>query len=235
MKKLKRRYLDEGDELGVDWERWADGRVWHLKRKRDFPDVHPNLAREAVLNAAERMGKAVQSIRDRRTPTSPYVWVQFADHEIGLGDPCPCGSRRLFRLHTYFARCAECNAQLILSKASVMAADDAIEPAPDDSGLDEDEDDSLLGSAALRRLKDIRLSRLKRSGERDVYRGYALDGTTLVLLIVEFHLGPGESLEPEDVLDRAASVRAIPFDQVDGLVDTSVLLSRRESEWDLVL
>lgn len=31
----------EADDLGADWERWADGRAFRLKRKRDFADVDP--------------------------------------------------------------------------------------------------------------------------------------------------------------------------------------------------
>ena len=236
MKKLRRR-LPEGEELGLDWERFADGRPWHLKRKRDFADLDPLLAREAAGNAAERMGKAVKTVRDRHAPKK-YMWVQFADHEIGLGDPCPCGSRRLLRLHTYFARCAECDAQLILSPSTVAVADDdaAPESDSDDAGTLDDGTGAVSdAAAALLALKEVRLSRAMLSGDREVYRGYGVDGTTPVLLVVEFRTSSGLSLEPRDAVSRAASVQTIPFQQIEGLVDTSALLSRDESEWDLVL
>src|SRR5439155_20421526 len=82
----------EGDDLGADWERWADGRAHRLKRKRHFADVDPGLARDAAEAAAARMGKAVRTTRDKMMPEK-YMWVQFADHCVGPGEPCPCGIR----------------------------------------------------------------------------------------------------------------------------------------------
>lgn len=228
--KLKRRYLPEGEELGVHWERYADGHPWRLKRKRDFGDVNPQLAREAAVNAAARMGKAVQAVKDRRFPEK-YMWVQFADHEIGLGEPCPCGSRKLLRLHTYFARCPACHALLLLSKSSVALAEGDEDEQP------EEESEAPAGQAAtlLEQLEDVRLSRIRRSGEREVYRGYGIRGGTLVMVIAEFAAAPNEPLDPEEALDRAADVHVVPMSQLEDLLDTSILVGRDEAEWDLVL
>ena len=46
-----------------------------------------------------------------------YAWVQFVDHEVMVGDPCPCGSRRLVRTHPRFARCPRCEAHVGLVPA----------------------------------------------------------------------------------------------------------------------
>ena len=176
------------------------------------------------------MGKAVQAVKDKRFPEK-YMWVQFADHEIGLGEPCPCGSRRVLRLHTYFARCPQCHAQLLLSPASVALADG------DEDEHVEDEAEAPAGSAAARleRLTDVHLSRIRRSGEREVYRGYGEHDGTLVLVIAEFDAAAHEPLEPEIALDRAAAVQVVPLNQLDDLLDPSSLVRRDESEWDLVL
>jgi len=214
-----KRKLPEGEELGVEWERWADGRAWRLKRGRDFGDVHPELARRAAKNAARRMGKVVQTVRDR-IDGERYTWVQFADYEIPLGAPCPCGGRRLYRLHTYFARCAACGAQLLLTRASVSA------------GGEEAEDEAAAG---LRDLSEVHLERVERTGDREIYRGYGRSGEAPVLVIAEFHAEEGEPLLAEEAADRLASLQVVPFTRLGPLVDVSSLWSRAESEWDLVL
>jgi hypothetical protein len=212
----KKRRLPVGEDLGVDWERWADGRTWRLKRKRDFPDVDPHLAGDAAATAALRMGKAVMTTKDRYYPDK-FVWIQFADHQVAFGEPCPCGSRRLVRLHPNFARCPECRAELILS-----------------------EDEREVGPAAtLRRMSDVHLALLDRSDACELYRGFALSsGKKWVLLIVELKPAEegenGQSLDQNDVLARALKVRFVPFDQLEGLLDLDTLSNREESDWDLV-
>lgn len=214
--------VDElGAELGVDWAQWADGRAFRLKRKRDFPNVDPGLARTAAAHGAERMGKVVQSVRDKQFPEK-FIWVQFADHEIHIGDPCPCGSRRLLRLHTHFARCPECRSQLLLLAPS-LDEDDAVEVG------------SQKGSV-LKELTDVRLDRLDRSGDAELYRGYGRQETgDPVLLLVEVRAEPGEELSPEEALDRVQKVKKVPFEMLSDLLDVSTFLARDESDWDLVL
>jgi DNA-directed RNA polymerase subunit RPC12/RpoP len=114
---VKVRNLAEDDDLGLPWEKWADGMPHRLKRKRDFPDIDPDIVREAAKNAARRMGKAVQAQQDKmtRNGATKYVWVQFADYEVRIGEPCKCGSRRLLRVHPFFARCAACDARILLA------------------------------------------------------------------------------------------------------------------------
>lgn len=208
--------LPEGEDLGLDWDKWADGRAFRLKRKRDFPaDLNPELARDAARYAAEKRGKVVRTITDRWFPKK-YIWVQFADGEVEIGEPCPCGSRRLLRLHQHFARCPECDRQLILT----MPEDDGSkkEPRP---------------VRVLRNLTDIHLIRRGRSGDNEVYRGYGTQAGIPVFLFVEFRAEPEESLDAEEVFTRAVSVQVVPFNEVEDLFDASSVSN--EDDWDLVL
>ena len=118
------------EDLGVDWSRWSDGRAYRLKRKKDFPNVSPGHARTAAENAAVKMGKVARTVRDKMIPEK-LIWIQFADGEVGAGQPCPrCGSRKLLNLHADVVRCPQCNAQLLLSSQGL----EAIEAEPAGAG-----------------------------------------------------------------------------------------------------
>jgi hypothetical protein len=210
-KKLKPK-LEEGEELGVDWDRWAaDRRPHRLKRKRDFDDVDPALIKLAAKNGSERLRKAVHTFPDPFFPEK-FVWIQFADHKVVTGNPCRCGSRKLFRLHKNFARCGECGAQLLLK--------------------DEDDSQDVI---LLRQLKNACLERIETGHKRrDAYRGYAEKGDKLVLLFAEFRKDEEEELSPDNVYDRVERTSFIHFDRLEGFVDARPLLARDESTWDLV-
>ena len=211
--KAKKRQLEVGDELGVDWERWADGRPWRLKRNRHFGDVDPRLAIEAAANAARRMGKAVQAVRDRHFPDKA-IWVQFADGRIATGSPCHCGSRRLYRLHPRFLRCEACDSTLLEVANDV----DEFEPQP---------------AVKLRRLTGVHLAWLERTEDRDVYRGYGeLDGTPL-FLIAEFRVESGQPLNTEEAFRRIERLDRIPLERFSDLFEVSTLRGSAP-EWDLV-
>ncbi len=111
---MKRR-TKEDDDLGLPWDKLADGLPHRLKRSRDFPDADQKIVRKAATKAAKRMDKAVRVMPDKMARNrNDFLWVQFADYEINLGEPCKCGGRHILRFHQYFGRCAACNAQLIL-------------------------------------------------------------------------------------------------------------------------
>jgi hypothetical protein len=224
-------YLAEGDELGLPWERWSDGLPHRLKRKRDFGDIDPELVRAAAKNAAKRMGKAVQAQPDRMLPDSKskYVWVQFADHEIRIGEPCKCGGRHLLRVHPFFARCTDWGAQLLLAPKR-DAEIDGVESADDD----EDEDDRPQPADLLRQLTDVHLAKVERTDDRETYRGYARLGKTPMLLIAQFRAERGEQLAPKHAFDRVAAVQVLPLRQLGGLLDASAFMDPN-AEWDLIL
>ena len=212
--KAKKRLLEAEDELGVDWERVADGRPWRLKRKKHFGDVDPGMAMEAATNAARRMGKAVQTTRDRQSPKK-YCWVQFADGRIRLGDPCSCGSRRFYRLHPHFLRCVECNRMLIQS----------------DSPNDEYESRAAF---KLRKLSGVCLSRIDPTEEHEIYRGYGEWEGQPMLVRAEFEPEDGKSVTAEDAYQRIAKVEWLPFDGLSDIFDISALRGDAP-DWDLVL
>ena len=226
---MKGRFLPEGDELGLPWEQWSDGLPHRLKRKRDFGDVDPELVREAAKNAAKRMGKVVQALPDKMTVKSAekYVWIQFADYEVRVGDPCKCGGRRLLRVHPFFARCTECGAELLLAPKK----NEGFESTDDEDDEDGERPDP---GGFLRDLTDVHLSRIEHFDDRETYRGYGRLGETQVFLIVQFRAGPNEQLRADDALDRVAAVQILPLRHLDGLLDTSALMDPRAA-WDLTL
>lgn len=203
---------DPPGDLGVDWSRWADGRAFRLKRKRDFPDVDPGVAREAAKEAAARMGKAVLTVRDRSSPNK-FIWVQFADHKVKIGEPCPCGSRRLLRLHENFARCPECRAQLLLVKA------------------DQDEVQETRARRQLREMSDVRLWRRKRTEKHEHFRGVAAVEDETVFLLALFNADPEDDpVTEDDAVDRLVALHVVPLTELHDLVDVSALLARAEDE-----
>ena len=213
--KAKRRLLEAQDELGVDWERWADGRAWRLKRNRHYGDVDPTMAMEAAANAARRMGKAVQTTRDRMFPEKA-IWVQFADGRIRTGDPCECGSRRLYRLHPNFLRCPQCHKLLLESDST---------------------DDGEFGTRAsfrLRKMTGVHLTRFERTGDNDLYRGFGESEGKPVVVLAEFRAAEQDPVTPVDAYDRIVKLQSLPFDGFSDLFDLSALRGDAP-EWDLVL
>jgi len=214
--RLRRRKFDlEADDLGVDWERWADGRAFRLKRKRDFADVEPGKARNAAEAAAARMGKVVLTTRDKQLPRK-FVWIQFADAKIKAGEPCPkCGSTRLLRVHRLYARCPECGAFLLL------AAGGNQEKAP-------------RAERTLRELSHIHLASRGQEGDAHVYRGHALLQDSPVFVLAHFSAKEEEGpVTVEDAFERVTNVQVVPYEQLDDFADTSAL--ERAGDWDLEL
>ena len=222
MKKPAKTMLREVTDVGADWDRWADGRAFRLKRKRHFADVDPALVGQAAEAAAARMGKAVLTSRDRLLPHK-YVWVQFADHRVGPDEPCPCGSRRLLRVHANFLRCPACKAQLLLSDQP--------------SGPRE-----TRAMTTLRSLSNVHLERRGDGSARHLvlYRGYARQGEELVFLLVDFKRDEEEDEEVtvENAFDRVRVVRVVPFRELADVFDVQSVepgpFWSRESHWDLV-
>jgi hypothetical protein len=210
---MKKRLLEEGDELGLDWDRWADGHPHQLHRKRHLGGHPTHIVREAARNAAIKRGKVVQTLN-----YYGVFWVQFSDYRIRSGEPCPCGGRELVQLHPLYLRCTSCNAQLEL-QASTIFDESGEEPSP----LDD--------------FSDIHLHYLEPSPTGDVYRGYASDTNgSDVLLFVEFKRrrdAGGGPLTTENARERVFSLRAVPLEELEGLIDPRSLTGR--SDWDLVL
>lgn len=220
------------EDLGVDWSRWSDGRAYRLKRKKDFPNVNPGLARTACEQAATRMGKVARTVRDKMMPEK-LIWVQFADAEIRVGEPCPrCGSRRILNLHAEIARCPECKAQLLLSNEGLEVMDEAA------AG-----DESSVPSAARRarmaqRLRGLENVHLQRSGEadhNDLYSGWGEQEGARFIVLAEFEPSEdGEEISLDNMDERVLVVKALPAHLFEGLVDVDELAVRPDADWDLI-
>jgi hypothetical protein len=102
-----------------DLAHFADGRVWRLKRGRDFQGSI-RAFRLSIGDAAEQMGKVVTISRDKYRP-DVYLWVQFGDGETAPGETCVCGSDRIVRVHQRWARCETCGRLLGLVARDVEA------------------------------------------------------------------------------------------------------------------
>lgn len=97
-------------ETPLPWRKWADGRVWRLRRGHDF-HVRSAVLQEAAKDVAAQLGKGVRISVDeftRRRVVRSFVWIQFVDAEIPLGSECPCGEKRLLHSHPTFATCPTC-------------------------------------------------------------------------------------------------------------------------------
>jgi hypothetical protein len=209
-------------DLAIDWPRWADGRAHRLKRKRHFANVKPSLIAKAAGAAAEAMGKVVVTGKDSLVPDK-YIWIQFADFNVPANQPCRCGSRRLHRVHTKFAKCPQCKAFILLTDSE-----------------DEDDPTDSRSTRRLRALEDVRLERRGRSEQRyELLRGFGRKDGELVFLISELRIEPNEEqVELEQFWARLATVRIVPFSELGDLFGVSadeVAAAWQEREWEIVL
>jgi hypothetical protein len=222
------------EDLGVDWSRWSDGRAYRLKRKKDFPNVNPGLARTACEQAATKMGKVARTVRDKTIPEK-LIWIQFADAEIRIGEPCPrCGSRRILNLHADVARCPQCRAQLLISNKGLEALDDE---GGEGEGEETAPGDQQRAKMA-RRIRELETFRLQRSGEaghNELYTGWGEGESVRYIVLAEFEPSEdGDEVSIENMDDRILLVKTIPAHLLEGLVDVNELAVRPDADWDLV-
>jgi len=231
--------------LDLQWDRWADGRVWRLKRGRDYDVESRQLVRAARL-AADAMGKVVRTSVDdiplwRRWDSS--LWVQFLDAEVPEGQPCLCGGTELVRLHPRVARCTACGSRLAL--LDPLVPDELLDQDPDDA---EDEDvearsdetsiaapPRLTGRAALRRKDDerfglreySRIHWLRREQRHSRGRSYAtaVDPFGIACLIfVDYPAGLSEAVEDQaGMLPAGHRVFRWPAAPFPALIDLRVM------------
>jgi hypothetical protein len=45
-----------------------------------------------------------------------HVWIQFSDHEVEYGQPCPCGELNPIRIHPNFLRCPSCGSRIAIKR-----------------------------------------------------------------------------------------------------------------------
>jgi hypothetical protein len=101
---------------GLTWEKLAEEQApRRLTRGKHFTGDVRALQKEAYA-ASRRLGRPVRTVRDDFLRFA-YMWVQFADHEVPLGEPCPaCGSTELVRTHQQFGYCPACRCSLAFAQ-----------------------------------------------------------------------------------------------------------------------
>ncbi len=173
----------------------ADHRPWRLKRGKHFEADLRELQRVAADQALE-MGCAVRVVRDD-LGRNQYAWLQFADHQIPLGAPCPnCASTELERTHEAFGRCPRCGARLIF--AGTIDQDDA---APGAAPTKLDRKRARLRRWRLSAFSDVELTFDETASDDDqaVYYGRALDDSGRPVVVrVTYPLRDGERIPSQD-------------------------------------
>jgi hypothetical protein len=209
-----------------DWARVADGRPWRLERGVDFDGSVQSFDLSA-REAASLMGKSVLLAPDRLHPAR-FVWLQFADGEIVYGDPCPCGSRRLWRIGVYILRCRACDATLLCARLP-GSKERRREPAsaPEDAS-------GASRTPPLAAFSDLRLARADETPLERTYVGFGVDGDGReTLLFVRIPLVEGAPVPDERSPTKTVCtvVAAIPEAH-----RSSRLTSEAESDaWEIVV
>jgi len=199
----------------LTWDALADGRVHRLKRGKHFRGDVRLLAKLAALEA-ERLGKAVRSMRDEFGKLQ-YLWVQFADYQIPVGAPCPhCGATTVLRMHEFYGRCSRCPSTFVFN-GSIGDATAAAERGPrNDLGL----------------YTDVRLRFLDRQPGLERWSGHgSMRGEMSVLLIVEYPLdADGARIEddrrPGECVHR---IRAFPLEPFQDAFDFDAVFAEEDS------
>jgi hypothetical protein len=204
---------------GLTWEALSrERRAMRLKRGKHFVGDARAVERLAA-EAARDLDCAVRTVRDDFRKVA-YVWVQFADCYVPLGDPCPrCDGTDLLRTHEQFGRCTQCGARLIFTPS--------VRAAPAAAGLSVSKGDRKLQRLRQWRLEafsDVVLERdREQSGpERDVLygRGRTSEQEPVVLQVV-YPLEDGARLpDPElegEELYYLSYYRLEPYTRAAGL------------------
>lgn len=224
LSRLRRTQRLSTEPIAADWPRIADGRPRRLERGVDFSESVPEFI-EVARSLTAKMDRSVVITRDRLYPDR-FIWVQFADAEIAIGDPCPCGGQRLTRMSAVLMRCDSCGAMLVIGarpktssrKHTLLAS----EPVPE--------------AGTSRRLAEFSQVRLVRAAERhDVveYVGLAIEGAEKrVLLAVHVPLVDGRPVpDPRSPTGEAHRVVAVVPESTWETTD----LSRDDTPWDIVV
>jgi hypothetical protein len=219
----------------LSWTKLADGRAWRLKQGKHFL-AEPRAFDVEVQAAAARMGKVVRTLREELGKFN-YLWVQFADHELQLGSPCPCGHTSQFRQHQFFGRCPHCGARLIyqlpkseLSAEQVaLAASDAAALAEGDLPVSappptpqEEHSEARVQKGQLDAYTGVELERYETKPGRERWRGHGFDAKgRRVLLLVEYPLDERQERlrVPENPGAYVHRLSAWPVDPFAELID----------------
>jgi hypothetical protein len=215
-----------------DWEPLADGRVHRLKYGKHFKGtIRAQIT--GARGAAEALGKAVRTQADSFEQFG-YLWVQFADLSVRVGQPCRCGGT-LSRLHPRHARCTACGARVIITGDLGMdlAANDAKErsEAPVQKDAQKGAQQSAQGATPspenLQYYTDVRLFSYRQYAEMEVLAGSGKDPMGAeFLLIVSYPLSDGERVpDPRAPGAERHKVSRLPLHPFSDFIDVDALRS----------
>jgi hypothetical protein len=188
---------------GLTWEELAKERSpRRLCRGKHFTGDVRALQKEATA-ASRRLGCAVRTVRDDFLRFA-YLWVQFADHEVPLGEPCPaCGSRELVRMHEQFGFCPRCRSSLAFSQRVVRREPpgDSSRPVVAEPAIEGKHERKLrLRQRRMDAFTDARLAMdpTESDDEKEMWYGRARYEGEDVLLRVVYPLRDGSRLPDPD-------------------------------------
>lgn len=198
----------------IDWTPRADGRPRRLKRGKHYFGETAEVEAAAHV-AADAMGKVVSTSPEDlgRRGKHSYLWVQFVDHRIRPGAPCPCGGREFTRVHPMFVTCEACGAQSLVSDTAPLP------PVEELGQIGEHLPGWYAKTGAKRRLEtlaDVHLRRYESTPEQESWSGWGRAETgERVLLIVDYPLAGGKHIpdpqRPGTYVHRANRFHAEPF------------------------
>jgi hypothetical protein len=196
---------------GLAWEDFDDGRPHRLKMGKHFRGELRS-AEEEAISAALAVGRVVRTLRDEFGKRNHYLWIQFADEELALGEPCRrCGSMRLERTHEHFGRCPVCQARIIFRGVY--------------TGVDSDSQRmkgrrQARGKTPLEWFNSVALAPWKVADGYDVWRGSGRDvNGRPVLLLLEYPLDEHGRRRADADGTEIFQLRAWPADPFQDVLD----------------
>jgi hypothetical protein len=165
-----------------------------------------------------------------------YVWVQFKDYELPLGEPCPrCAGREIVRTHEYFGYCAGCQASLafVAGVEPAEVAERSDEPAPEVPQVKLDAKQDRVRKRLLSRRIDqfsnvqLVLDPEESDEEEEVWygRGEISDAPVLLRLVYPLRDGARQP-HPDDPDDEFCFVRYWPLTPYDRAAELGVDINR---------
>lgn len=210
--------------LVIDWVRIADGRARRLRRGVDFDEPVWDFI-ESARSVAATMNRGVVLTRDRLDPER-FIWVQFADAEIAIGDPCSCGGRQLTRMTTVLLRCDSCGAMLVTGARPKARTNRS--PRAEDEGHAEG-----TSARTLSEFSEVRLVRTAQRSDAIEYVGLAVEGAgKRVLLAVQVPLVGGQPVpDPRSPTGQAHRVVTVVPESAWGTTDSE----ENDELWDMII
>jgi hypothetical protein len=168
------------------------------------------------------MARGVHSLRDEISARVQYLWIQFADFQIAVGEPCPRGHSTIVRVHPHHGHCATCGASFVFL-GSVEPGDGDGAPTAGAIGQIKGRRPLSTKRAPLETLSDVQVFPYERTAELERCYGHGRDAQgERVLVLVDYLLdeeghrrekAPGVPISSTTVWPAGPFESAIDFDR----------------------